>query len=233
MSSALSLFRLQQVDNRISQVENRLRKIREDLENNSDIQAAMERVKIAENKKREYERSRQISEEEARDKKIKIQQAESSLYGGSVQNPKELLDLQADVASLKKHLAAIEDQELEAMLRAESAQAELQIVIDELKRVEDRLGSENNKLIVEQETLARDLRDLQAERQATAIRIDAGTLNAYEALRHQKRGLAVAEVSENACNACGTTLNAALQQNARHALDLIYCPSCGRILYAG
>lgn len=233
MSSALSLFRLQQVDSRISQVEGRLSKIRAAMENNSEIQAVMEKVKTLENKKREFEKSRQISEEEAREKKIKIQQAESSLYGGSVQNPKELLDLQADVASLKKHLVAIEDQELDAMLRVKSSQAELQSVVDELKGVEARLGGENNKLIVEQDTLRRDLAILQSERQATAVQIEANTMNTYETLRQLKRGLAVAEVTENNCNACGTVLNAALQQNARHAMELIYCPSCGRILFAG
>lgn len=233
MSMALGLFRLQQVDTRIGQIEARLGKIQEILQNDSEIQAVKEQVKIAEAKQREFEHSRLSSEEEARDKQIKIQQAESNLYGGTVLNPKELLDLQADVISLKKHLAVIEDQELEAMLRVESVQADLQILLGDLKRVQARLEDENKKLITEQESLSRDLTDLQAERQATITQVKAGTLQTYETLRRQRRGLAVAEVSENACRACGTTLNAALQQSARHAVELVYCPSCGRILYAG
>ncbi len=102
MSAALGLFRLQQVDSRINQIEAQLEKIRDILANDSEIQAAMEHVKIAETKQHESERSRQISEEEAREKQIKIQEAESSLYGGSVKNPKELLDLQADVVFSEK-----------------------------------------------------------------------------------------------------------------------------------
>ena len=233
MSNALGLFRLQQVDNRIDQIQARLEKTREILTNDSEIQAAMEQVKIAETKHHESEHSRQISEEEARDKQIKIHEAESSLYGGSVKNPKELQDLQADVVSLKKHLASIEDQELEAMLRVEAAQADLLSVLDDLKQIQTRLSDENKKLIADQESLSRDLADLQAERNATINPVDIVILKTYETLRKQRRGLAVAEVSENACRACGTTLNAALQQSARHATELVYCPSCGRILYAG
>jgi len=233
MSAALGLFRLQQVDSRIGQVEGRLGKIQEVLENDIEIRSAREQVKIAETKHQDSERSRQISEEEARDKQIKIQQAESSLYGGKVQSPKELLDLQADIESLKKRLAAIEDQELEAMLKVESTQAYLQSMLENLKRVQVLLGDVNVKLIAEKESLSRDLADLQTERQATVGTVEAAFLKTYETLRQQRRGLAVAEVSENACHACGATINAALQQSARHAIELVYCPSCGRILYAG
>jgi len=233
MSAALGLFRLQQVDSHIDHIEAQLVKIRETLKNDSEIRTAMEQVNIAETKHRESERSRQISEEEARDKQIKIQQAESNLYGGSVQNPKELLDLQADIAFLKKHLKLIEDQELEAMLMVESTKAELQSVLDDLKRVQARLDGEKDKLISEEESLSRSLADLQTERKATISQIENGFLKSYETLRIQRRGLAVAEVTENACRACGTTLNAALQQSARHASELVYCPSCARILYAG
>jgi len=233
MSAALGLFRLQQVDSRISQIEARLGKIREILENDSEIRTAIEQVKTAETNTRNLEHTRLTSEEEARDKKVKIQQAESSLYGGSIQNPKELLDLQADITSLKKHLASIEDQELDAMLKVESAQSELQTVKEKLTQLKANRTNANKNMISEQESLTNDLADLKAERKATVSPVDSQVLETYETLRQQKRGLAVAEVIENTCGACGTTLNAALQQNIRHASELVNCPSCGRILYAG
>jgi predicted nucleic acid-binding Zn-ribbon protein len=233
MSSALGLLRLQQVDSRINQIEARLGKIQEILENDSIIQVILEKIKVAENKQKDLDRARLISEEDAKDKQIKINQAEASLYGGSVHNPKELLDLQADVSYLKKHLATIEDQELEDMLRIEDSQAELKMLNDELNRVTAQQSEESKDLIVERDLIMRDLTNLQTERQAALGPIEAGFLRSYEVIRQQRRGLAVAVVSENACHACGTTLTAALQQNARHATQLVYCPSCGRILYAG
>ena len=232
MSAALGLYRLQQVDSRISQIDARLRKIRETLENDAELQAALEKVHAAEADLRNAEQDRRASEQEAQAQQIKIQQAESSLYGGSVHNPKELQDLQADVASLKKHLSSIEEQELDAMQRVETATALLDTAKGQLEQLQARLSGEHRKLIDQETALARDLVDLQTERAAAVSTVASAILETYESLRGQHRGLAVAEVSENACAACGTTLTAALQQNARHSPDLVRCPSCGRILYA-
>jgi uncharacterized protein len=233
MSIALGLFRLQQVDSRISQVEARLSKVRETLENNSELRSAHDKVAAAQMEQQDAERSRRDAEQDARSQQIKIQQAESSLYGGSVHNPKELQDLQAEVASLKKHLATLEERELEAMLNAETAEASLHSVEHGLQQTESRFEDEHRKLIDDQDALIRDLTSLQAERQAAIGAIPAEMLSVYEGLRQQRRGVAVAEVSDNSCRACGTTLTAAVQQSARHNLQLVHCPSCGRILYAG
>ncbi len=232
MSAALGLFRLQQVDTRIGQKEARRRKIQETLENDSELQAATQRVKAAEHQAFLVDQERRLAEEGAREQQIKIQQAEASLYGGKVQNPKELQDLQADVVSLKKHLAIVEDHQLEAMLELESSQTALQQAQTDLETMRSRLGAENGHLLDEQASLERDLQGLAAERQAALSAVDPRMLDTYEAIRAQRRGVAVAEVGDNACGACGTTLTAALQQSARHAAELVYCPTCGRILFA-
>jgi predicted nucleic acid-binding Zn-ribbon protein len=233
MSTALGLLRLQQVDSRISQIETRLAKVRETLGNDSELHAALEQVEKAEAEHNASERDRRQSEAEAQGQQIKIQQAEASLYGGNVHNPKELQDLQSEVASLKKYLAVLEERELEAMLNVESAEKALQAAREKLEHVQARFGDEHRKLIDDQEILTHDLESLTSERQAAISAIPADMLSTYESLRRQRRGLAVAEVSDNTCGACGTTLTAALQQSARHNTQLIYCPSCGRILYAG
>jgi len=231
MSAAFGLFRVQQVDNRITQMETRRRKIQETLENDSELQSALQKLKAAELEARRSDEQRRAAEEDARDLQIRIQQAEASLYGGKVQNPKELQDFQADVASLKKRLASVEEQELEAMVQLESEQAAVQACQQELQRIQSRLGEENRHLMDEEDMLSRDLAGLQTERQAALTSVDPRALKSYDALR-ERRGLAVAEIGDNACGACGTTLTAALQQTARHAADLVYCPTCGRILFA-
>lgn len=232
MSAALGLFRVQQVDSRISQVETRLRKIQETLENDSELQAAMQKLKAAEQAEHHLDQERRVAEEGARDQRIKIQQAESNLYGGKVQNPKELRDLEADVASIKKHLASIEEQELEAMVKLDDVRAAVQAAQTELATLRARLGSANSHLLEEQGALSRQLDDLRTERLAAVQAIDGRLLQTYDGLRAQRRGVAVVEISDNACGACGTTLTAALQQSARHSAEPVYCPSCGRILYA-
>lgn len=233
MSTSLGLFRLQQVDSRIGHTEARLSRVGEILGDNVELREALEGVKSADEVWFEAEQNRRRSEEEAQGQQIRIQQAESSLYGGKVQNPKELQDLQADIGSLKRHLAALEERELEAMLRSEEAQAALGQAQEKLQKLQVRLGDEHRELIAEREALQRDLQSLRAEREAAVSAVAAERLSIYEDLRRERRGVAVAEVSEDACGACGTTLTAALQQSARHTTQLVHCPSCGRILYAG
>jgi predicted nucleic acid-binding Zn-ribbon protein len=233
MSAALGLLRLQQVDGRISQIEIRLGQIRETLENDTELVGSRDLFKRAEIEEAQAERARRAAEAETAGQREKIQRAESSLYGGSVRNPKELQDLQADVASLKKQLTKIEELELESMLRLEGAQNNVRQARAHVDQIAARSEVEHAQLVQEQASLSRDLEDLQAERQAAVGAVAGHLLETYEGLRRQRRGVAVAEISDNACGACGTILTAALRQSARHAAELVYCPSCGRILYAG
>ena len=153
------------------------------------------------------------------------------MYGGSVKNPKELQDLQKDIASLKKHLVTLEEHELEAMLFLEKAEEILQSAKTELELLQARRGSEHKKLIEDQSALSIEIERLTEERSAASTPIESQLLQAYESLRHDKRGVAVTEIADNACSSCGADLGAALLQSARSS-KLAYCPTCGRILYA-
>lgn len=231
MSASLGLFRLQQVDRLIDRAKMRLDAIKKTLENDAELKSAQTSFESANEQNLKSLHAVKNAELEVEGQKIKIEQAESSLYGGAVKNPKELQDLQKDVASLKKHLVTLEERQLDAMLQAETAGTELDKAKAELEIVQARLGNEHKKLLDEQLELVTQMESLAQEREAALAPIDSALLAAYEDLRKQKRGIAVSEVEDNACASCGTTLNAALQQNAR-SQKLAYCPSCGRILYA-
>jgi predicted nucleic acid-binding Zn-ribbon protein len=85
---------------------------------------------------------------------------------------------------------------------------------------------------MESDALNKDLEKFSSERNAVMQDIASQTVSIYDQLRKQRRGLAVTTVSDGSCAACGTTLTQSLQQNARSASQLFYCPTCGRILYA-
>ncbi len=231
MSASLGLYRLQQVDRQIDRARTQLETIRKTLENDAELRKALERVDKAQADHHHKQNALRNAEAETKAQKIKIEQTEASLYGGSVHNPKELQDLQKDVASLKKHLATLEERELEAMVDHESAEAALAEARSELEKIQARLGNENKKLLDDQSKQLKDLERLGEERSAAVTPIEAGLLSIYEDLRKQKRGVAVTDFSDNTCASCGSTLNAALQQTAKSS-KLAYCPTCGRILYA-
>ena len=231
MSASLGLFRLQQVDSKIDRARTKLEAIRQALENDAELREALKR---AETTKAEHDRVNQIlknSEAEVKAQSIKIQQTEASLYSGSVKNPKELQDLQKEIASLKKHLITLEERELEAKVNAEQTEMEMETAKTALEILQARLGNEHQKMIADQTSLTLEVERLTEERGAVLGPIDAALLQIYDDLRQQKRGVAVTEVTDNSCSSCGATLNAALQQSARSS-KLMNCPSCGRILYS-
>jgi predicted nucleic acid-binding Zn-ribbon protein len=220
------------VDSQIDQIQARLKAIQETLENNEALRAANEQFSAANGKHRDAERLLKQSEDDVEKQQIKIQQTEASLYGGKVHNPKELQDLQKDVTSLKRHLETLEERELEAMIAAETTEQVLQGAKTGLERVQSKLKEQHKDLTYESETLRKHLERLHSERQAVVTDIAGKALEVYDQLRKQKRGLAITTIAENACEACGTTLTASQQQNARSTSQLFHCPTCGRILYA-
>jgi len=232
MSASLGLFRLQQIDSQIDRVKARLNVIQRTLDNDKKVKDALTQFEQADSNNNQAMRQVKNAEAEANDLKIKIEQTESNLYSGNVRSPKELQDLQLEASSLKKHLAILEERELEAMLSAESAEAEKEKAERELNYVQEQTGNESKTLLEEKKQLASQMESLAQERQAARSPLDSALLEIYEDLRKQKRGVAVAETDDNACAACGTNLTAALQQNARSQNKLAYCPSCGRILFA-
>ncbi|MCZ2127143.1 MAG: hypothetical protein LC099_05135 [Anaerolineales bacterium] len=231
MSASLGLFRLQQIDSQLDRVKTRLSAIQKTLEDNKELKSAQERFKQAEAQNRESALTLKNLAAEVEALRVKIEQSNASLYGGAIKNPKELQDLEKEIVSLKKRQGELEERELEALADAEEREAQAQSAQSELNSVRARLENEHQDLSVERNGLLEQSERFAQERKAALAPVSADTLFAYDELRKQKRGVAVAQVEDDACAACGSAINAALQQNAR-AQKLTYCPSCGRILFA-
>jgi uncharacterized protein len=232
MSTALLLYRLQQIDSRLSQVTTRLSAIHSLLENNADLQAARQRVESAQREQHEAEKALKTAEYAAATLRVKLEQVESSLYSGKIQNPKELQDLQNEIASLKRHLGVLDDNQLEAMMAVEAASAQLDTAQKELQVIQGKVISENATLQTEQVALQKESENLNAQRLAVLPAISADTLGLYDSLRQKRSGLAVSQVIENSCDTCGASLTPGHAQSVRTSAQLVHCPMCGRILYS-
>ncbi len=216
----------------MDQAQSRLSVIQQTLDNDGELRAALGQAEQAKAACLQAERLLLEAEAGVKGQQVKIEQTESSLYGGRVHNPKELQDLQNDIASLKRFLSTLEERQLEAMLGAELAQAAQQAAEAALGELQSRRGDEHRQLIEERAVLVKRVERLRAEREAAVNDIPAPSREIYERLRQQRRGIAVAEVTEDACSACGNPVNASLQQGARSTVQITYCSSCGRILFA-
>ncbi len=231
MSQTLSLYRLQQVDTQIDRVQTRLNIIQKNLEDDTELTHAIDLVAKADSIRVTADRSLKEAESNAHLLRMKIEQTESSLYGGMGHTPKELLDLQNDVGSLKRHMITLEDAQLEAMMNLDISMSESQAAKTALDIAQKRLEERNKLLLVEETALQKELEKLISERSATAGPIPTDIIGLYEKLRQQRRGMAVSVISENSCSACGSGLSAAQMQSSRASTQIAFCPSCGRILY--
>ncbi len=216
----------------MDEIRARLEKIHQTLENDQEMRSAKKQVSEAEAALTLARHALKQAEAEVNKQKLKIEQSESNLYSGNVKNPKELQDLQNEVAALKRHLETLEDRQLEAMLDEEAADQANQSALDALEQVKAHLADQNQALTAEQTDLNKELEKMESERQATLSSLDTSLLAVYDDLRQQKRGVAIVAVSEGACAACGTTLTPSQMQSARSTSQLYNCPTCGRILFA-
>lgn len=233
MSEPFKLFRLQQIDTQLDRALGRIKEIDSILLSNAELQAAQTMVTAAEETLLVARKKLRFAEAEVRSQQIKIEQSESALYSGKIRNPKELQDLQQELASLKRYLIVLEDRQLEAMIVQEDAEEERQTHTRHLTAVKEKTLSQTKTLNTEKDQLVSEVERLEGERSAAISSISPEALNLYTELRKRRRGVAVALVAEKTCSACGSILAAALLQASRSPTSLHFCDTCGRILYRG
>jgi predicted nucleic acid-binding Zn-ribbon protein len=231
MSQVLNLYRLQQTDTNVDRIQSRLQAIQNKLDSDIELKSAAEKVDAVKELYNSTDKTLKQSELDAQNQRIKIEQIEASLYSGKGHSPKELLDLQNDVAALKRHLLVLEDLQLEAMLETETSLDEYNSAQIDLLKTKERSSEQNNILQEEQTALRKEMEKYLFERAAIASQISSDMLRLFEELRLQRRGIAVAVISDNSCSACGSSLSPAQMQSSRSSGQVAMCPSCGRILY--
>ena len=233
MSQISNLYRLQQIDGQLDSSKGNLEHIEKELHNNSPVVNAQQIVTQAEEQHQLISKKLQDAEDKSYETRVKIELSEASLYGGKIHIPKELQELQNEIASLKRLMVSLEDKQLEAMMELEDAESKLMWAREELSEVQARQVEQNAKLNGEKTKLLGQIERLEAERKAALPTISAPDLGLYEQLRNSRNGVAVAKIVSRACNACGTTLTAAMVQTTQSTGQLVRCPTCGRILYPG
>lgn len=233
MSQPFKLFRIQQIDTQLDKGQSRLNEIERLIADDREIRLASQRLEYAQKARFTAEKNLRLAEENVRQQRLKIERSQAALYGGKVVNPKELQDLQHESEALQRYLVTLEDQQLEAMLELDEAEAAVKQAEDNLDITEDQAAEKNKLLDREKSELIHDLQINENERQAASANIDAADMRLYETLRKQKNGIAVARVVDKNCAACGSTLTASIFSSARVPNKITRCSSCGRILYAG
>jgi uncharacterized protein len=235
MSRWAALLAVQEHDTRTDQLNHRFETlpVRSDLAQlEHDVRAVDDQLADAQRRRDELGRSQQRLEDEIASLTERANQAEKQLYSGAVTNPRELQALQDDVASIRRRIGQLEDDELEIMELVEPVDAERTQLTGERERL-DAEGARLRAALDEAESeLAAQLAAVQAEREAAAAEVPDELWPEYDKLRARFGGVGIARLVGSTCQGCHLALPAVEVDRIRKLpLDeAVHCEECGRLL---
>jgi predicted nucleic acid-binding Zn-ribbon protein len=232
MNQMLGFIRLQLIDNRLDQITVRLYKIKIILEDDAELKQILDIKNKIEERMASCNKDVQTLELAVQDQQIKVQQIDASLYSGNFKNPKELQELQLEMASTKRFLSSLENKLLEAMIAYEDNEKEYDCICSKHNEIMNVYSIKNSEYFQENNTLQSEVDKLNVEKKAAESTLSTQEIFFYNQLRLQRGGIAVSSISDRSCDSCGTTLTPAQEQSIRSSDQLVHCPSCGRMLYA-
>jgi uncharacterized protein len=221
------------IDSEIDKIRKRLSEIENTIRADKTIARAKLNLRKKEQRLEDARKPVRKIEDAATSLRIKIETTENILYGGKGRNPKELQDLQGENESLKRRMAALEEELLEAMIELEQTEDDQKTAAKNLNQAEADFARQKAGLLGEHAQRREQENKLDQEREAFVASISQDNLRVYENLRVKKRGLAVVSIGDDSCSACGSNLRPELIQQAHSTSQMAACSTCGRILYAG
>jgi predicted nucleic acid-binding Zn-ribbon protein len=124
-----------------------------------------------------------------------------------------------------------EDAILDRMAASEPLEQSLKKAQSALEQEKQQVGAETK---VARERTAEDKRqlaDLLKQRAELVAGMTAPIYREYERLRRTRKGIAVAEAIDGRCSLCNMTLRLQFHQDLRRLDQVMYCETCGRILF--
>jgi predicted nucleic acid-binding Zn-ribbon protein len=154
------------------------------------------------------------------------------MYGGQVSAARDLQAMDDEVKHLNRHIAELEDREIEIMEELEPIDDELRTAgVDRtaLREDRDRLRSAIAHAV---ERIDADIASRTQARAEVAATVPPDLLARYERLRTTLAGTGAARLVGGSCSGCHLSLPAMEVDRIRKAPpdEVITCDQCGRIL---
>ena len=231
----LTLLELQRVDTSLDRIEHRLLT----LPARTELRAAevtlaelRDRIVASEAEVGDLERAVRKAEAEVDTVRTRAERDEQLLISGSITSPKQLEELQHEVASLARRRSDLEDVELEVMEQLESAVAHRNSLGVDFAEVE-LVRATAETAIADAEMLAAAERSIATtQRAALSTAVPADLLSLYERVRADHGGVGAAALSRGRCEGCQMQLPPSDIERFRAAESnvVLRCEECRRIL---
>ena len=161
---------------------------------------------------------------------LKVKYEEEKLYAGKVTSPRELSSLQAEIESLKRRKATMEDADLEVMQEREAADRVVLEIQQELSQAMESAAEARARCDAAATGIDSELDTVVSERDAWRPRLPEDLILFYEDLRASKSGVGAAALDGGMCQGCHMQLPAQDVARIRRTEGLVRCPECRRIL---
>lgn len=229
-----AILRLQEHDTRLDQLRHRLRTLPEREQRDGkhgDLLSLRDQAEsVAARRDDLASRQRRLQDETASLEERRRGHQEK-LYGGSVTNPRELQDLQAEIDSLDRRITDVEDRELEVMEELEPIEVELASLADAEAEAGSALDIAEAELIAAEAEIEAEIASVEAERSGLVELVDPDLLTEYTSIRAGRGGIAVGRLVDERCGSCQLTIpKMAVAAIKRHPDRVHHCEECGSIL---
>jgi uncharacterized protein len=164
--------------------------------------------------------------------RVRKKRDEDRLSSGAITQPKQLEELQHEVATLTKRQSDLEDAELEVMERMEEAQSALATLTSSRSQHEQERGALVDKREEAFTQLDVEAQETAKERAAVAADIPADLLALYEKIRAAQGGVGAGAVERGRCGGCHVDLmnNEKADYRAAPPDEVLRHESCSRIV---
>jgi len=161
----------------------------------------------------------------------RIKKDEARLSAGTA-SPKELEQTQHEIETLKKRKLALEEIELEIMVRSEAVNERLQLLTTDLASLETLKSEINQRLTSATTEINLVILAKQKDRSELTPNIEKALLDLYEKIRGANSGVGAATLVGSKCNGCNLAINAVEMERIKNlaADELLRCEECRRIL---
>lgn len=231
MTIAKRFYELQHIDGEINEVNIGLDAVVREIDDRTKVLDARSELNSIKDHLKDIEKNKRDLEYEVDNLQKNISQLDEKLFGGKVNNPKELISIEQEKNMFLSKLNNKEDSLLELMEDEEITNRNLQIHEEQYKKIEREWQKEQKALHVKKTELDERISRLNDKRQELINGVELQSLQVYDTVR-TRRGNAVARVEQGRCQGCHIKLSMNEWQKARTGV-LVQCSSCGRILYLG
>ena len=228
------IFELQLLDNEIMQANTKLKslpEIEQLLHIDKRIAAATEELATVKAEADQIALELRRGEVDVETVTDRIKKDEARLASGNA-TPKELEQLQHEVGTLKKRQEALEEIELEIMVRSEAITARTNTLTTDLASLETLKAEINQRLTAASGEINTVITNKQSDRDVVVVKIEKPLLDLYEKIRTASGGVAAAALVGNKCNGCNLAINAVEMERIKSLAkdELLRCEECRRIL---